>query len=153
MKITTGNAEFHCTDFLPDGNSVRFILPDAQPETLGDAVDLQTDTGVSLRIVTVADYTRHYIDGTALVLTNTPEPEPEPDPEPVEPSAEEQAAAQIATLKAELSSTDYQIIKCSECSLSNLDAPYDIAALHTSRQAIRDQINALQATLTEDATA
>ena len=60
--------------------------------------------------------------------------------------------SQIATLKAELSSTDYQIIKCSECSLSNLDAPYDIAALHTSRQAIRDQINALQATLTDTGT-
>jgi len=59
---------------------------------------------------------------------------------------------QIAAMKAELDSTDYQIIKSSECSLANLDAPYDIAALHTARQAIRDQINALQATLTDTGT-
>ena len=50
---------------------------------------------------------------------------------------------QITTLKTQLTETDYKIIKCSEYSLSGLDAPYNIAALHAERQAIRDQINGL----------
>ena len=58
-----------------------------------------------------------------------------------EPTAEEQ----IAELKAELDATDYKIIKCSECQLAGLELPYDVAALHAERQAIRDQINALEA--------
>lgn len=55
----------------------------------------------------------------------------------------------IRTLCEELDSTDYKIIKCSEYQLAGLEAPYDIAALHTVRQAIRDQINALEAELSE----
>lgn len=56
------------------------------------------------------------------------------------PSAEEQ----IADLKAELASTDYQIIKCSEYQMAGLDAPYDIAKLHDQRQSLRDRINELE---------
>ncbi|MDP4109319.1 MAG: hypothetical protein Q8878_04745 [Bacillota bacterium] len=52
--------------------------------------------------------------------------------------------SQIAELKSQLTETDYKIIKCSESSLVGLDLPYDIAALHAERQAIRDQINALE---------
>jgi len=52
---------------------------------------------------------------------------------------------QIAALKTQLADTDYKIIKCSEYQLAGLDTPYDIAALHTGRQAIRDEINALEA--------
>ena len=52
-------------------------------------------------------------------------------------------AEQIAALKTQLSDTDYKIIKCSEYQLAGLDAPYDIAALHTERQATRDAITAL----------
>lgn len=60
---------------------------------------------------------------------------------------EEQKAKdeEIARLKQELSSTDYQIIKCSEYQLQGLKAPYNIAALHTTRQALRDRINELEA--------
>ena len=54
---------------------------------------------------------------------------------------------EIANLKAELSSTDYQIIKCSEYQLQGLKAPYDIAALHTTRQALRDRINELESNI------
>lgn len=50
----------------------------------------------------------------------------------------------IAALKVQLSETDYKIIKCSECQLAGLELPYDIAAIHTERQAIRDQINTLE---------
>jgi len=52
--------------------------------------------------------------------------------------------AQIAELKAQLSTTDYQIIKSYEYSLVGLDSPYDIETLHAERQAIRDQINTLE---------
>jgi hypothetical protein len=50
----------------------------------------------------------------------------------------------IAELKVELDSTDYKIIKCSECSLAGVELPYDIVALHAQRQALRDEINQLQ---------
>ena len=52
---------------------------------------------------------------------------------------------QIEELKEQLASTDYKIIKCSECSLAGEELPYDIAELHTERQALRDQINELEA--------
>ena len=51
---------------------------------------------------------------------------------------------EIARLKAELASTDYQIIKCSECQMLGQPMPYDVAELHAQRQAIRDEINELE---------
>lgn len=51
---------------------------------------------------------------------------------------------QIAALKETLESSDYQIIKCYEYALNNLALPYDVAALHEERQALRDQINELE---------
>ena len=51
---------------------------------------------------------------------------------------------QIVKLKAELESTDYKIIKCSEAQLVGDDLPYDIVALHAERQALRDRINELE---------
>ena len=50
----------------------------------------------------------------------------------------------VDRLKAELAATDYQIIKCSECQLLGQPMPYDVAELHAQRQAIRDEINALE---------
>lgn len=67
----------------------------------------------------------------------------EPVIEIPEPSVEDQ----IASLKAQLSSTDYKIIKCSEAQLLGEELPYDIASLHTERQALRDKINELEAEL------
>lgn len=60
------------------------------------------------------------------------------------PTPEEIKQRRIAELKAELNSTDYKIIKCSECSLAGVELPYDIAELHAARQAIRDEINELE---------
>lgn len=53
-------------------------------------------------------------------------------------------AEKIAELKAQLAATDYKVIKCSECQLLGQEMPYDVAELHTERQAIRDQINELE---------
>lgn len=51
----------------------------------------------------------------------------------------------INRLKEQLSSTDYQIIKCMEASLSGEKLPYDINLLHKTRQELRDNINNLEA--------
>ena len=52
---------------------------------------------------------------------------------------------QVKTLKAQLAETDYQVTKCYECSLVGEELPYDIHQLHIDRQALRDQINSLEA--------
>ena len=52
---------------------------------------------------------------------------------------------QIDELKAQLSASDYKVIKCMEAQLSGEEAPYDIEAIHAERQAIRDSINTLEA--------
>lgn len=61
-----------------------------------------------------------------------------------EPTPEEIKQARINELKDELNSTDYKIIKCSECSLAGVELPYDINSLHAERQALRDEINELE---------
>lgn len=59
----------------------------------------------------------------------------------------EAVKAEIETLKASLSNTDYQVIKCYEATLIGATLPYDIEALHTERQAIREKINEKEAQL------
>ena len=54
---------------------------------------------------------------------------------------------EIAQLEKQISGTDYKIIKCYEYSLVGEELPYDVTALHTERQAIRDEINSLEAEL------
>jgi hypothetical protein len=54
---------------------------------------------------------------------------------------------QINELETQLSATDYKVAKCWEYSLVGKTLPYDIETLHTERQAIRDEINRLQALL------
>lgn len=60
------------------------------------------------------------------------------------PKSDYAVQEQIATLKAQLQSTDYKIIKCSEAQLVGEALPYDIAALHRERQKLRDRINELE---------
>lgn len=55
----------------------------------------------------------------------------------------------IAELKTQLAKTDYKVIKNYEYSAAGKEAPYDIEELHTERQAIRDEINTLEAELEE----
>ena len=51
---------------------------------------------------------------------------------------------EIEALKTALSDSDYKITKCYEASLLGQELPYDVAALHTARQALRDKINELE---------
>jgi hypothetical protein len=73
------------------------------------------------------------VDGVVTELTEGIVPEPAIDPQ-----------ERIDELKAQLTATDYKIIKCSEYQLLGLEMPYDIAELHAERQAIRDEINTLE---------
>ena len=56
----------------------------------------------------------------------------------------EKQKQEIATLKSQLTETDYKIVKCSEYQLLGLEAPYNLEELHTERQALRDRINELE---------
>ncbi|MBQ2803960.1 MAG: hypothetical protein IJF07_08695 [Lachnospiraceae bacterium] len=56
---------------------------------------------------------------------------------------------QIASLKAQISQTDYQVIKSYEYSLVGKEAEYDMEALHAERQNLRNQINELEQQMVE----
>ncbi len=56
----------------------------------------------------------------------------------------EKIDAEIARLQNELSATDYQVIKSYEYTLAGEQPPYNIMAVHTARQQIRDRIRELE---------
>lgn len=64
----------------------------------------------------------------------------------IEPD-KEAIKVKIEALKQQLSTSDYQIIKCCEASLIGEELPYDINGVHEERQQIRDEINRLEQTL------
>lgn len=74
MKLIT-NGETIAVSGIPsiEAEDIRIPLASA-PEAIGDTVELQADGGFVLQTYAVAGYLRHYLDGNALVLTNTPEP-------------------------------------------------------------------------------
>ena len=47
-------------------------------------------------------------------------------------------------LESSLKSGDYKVIKCAEAQAAGEPLPYDIEALHTERQQMRDRINAIE---------
>lgn len=62
---------------------------------------------------------------------------------------------EIRNLTSQLTSTasdigDWKIAKYNEYILAGEEAPYDIEELHSARQAVRDEINALQEELEND---
>lgn len=52
--------------------------------------------------------------------------------------------SEIERLKSELQDSDYKVIKCAEALTIGAEMPYDVASLHTVRQALRDKINELE---------
>lgn len=50
----------------------------------------------------------------------------------------------LKALENQLADTDYKVIKCYEYSLVGLELPYDVEALHTEREVIRDQIRKIE---------
>lgn len=57
----------------------------------------------------------------------------------------EKVCNEVERLKKTLSDDDYKIIKCYEASLLGANMPYNVIELHKNRQAIRDEINRLEA--------
>lgn len=60
----------------------------------------------------------------------------------------------VRSLKSQLSSSassigDWKVIKCYEAVLQNKELPYDINELMSQRQAVRDEINRIEALLSE----
>ena len=67
--------------------------------------------------------------------------------EDYQPTAEElrqEKLAEIEKLKAQLASTDYKVVKISECLAIGSEMPYNAQELHQQRQVIRDRINQLE---------
>lgn len=60
------------------------------------------------------------------------------------PEIVETTEEKIIRLKNRLLETDHMVVECYEHSLLGLEMPYDIAALHTERQTIKDEIETLQ---------
>ncbi len=59
--------------------------------------------------------------------------------------ARQQREQRIWELKDQLAQGDYKIIKCAEAKLTGEPMPYDIEALVAERNAMRDEINELEA--------
>ena len=110
-----------------------------------------------------SDYTTRYKEsetglylstGEVWVAPPEPEPEPEPTPEEIAERERQEKSAdlqmQIAAKKAELQSTDYIYTKETEYGTVEKELEeYDWDTLHEERQAIRDDINVLEAELKE----
>lgn len=68
-------------------------------------------------------------------------------PQPTEEEiAQQQREQRIWALKDALAQGDYKIIKCAEAQLTNEPMPYDVATLVAERNAMRAEINELEAT-------
>ena len=68
-------------------------------------------------------------------------------------SIDEQQAnilSEIERLKVELQESDYKVIKCAEALTIGADMPYDVASLHKERQALRDKINELEKSMSDE---
>lgn len=67
-------------------------------------------------------------------------------PTPIEEElAQQQREQRIWELKDSLAQGDYKIIKCAEAQLTGEAMPYDIEALVAERNAMREEINELEA--------
>lgn len=90
MKILVNGTAYTCTGRPSLKDPVRFDLPGGQPDpaALGDVISLQDDSGTVLREITVAGFSRWYVDGTSLIGTTAPEPAAAGEPEePTDPEA------------------------------------------------------------------
>lgn len=81
-------------------------------------------------------------DGMSWGVETIVNPEEPAEPEPTE---EELRQLEILTLKGKLAAGDYKIIKCAEYTAAGRELPYDIEELNAARDALRAEINALEA--------
>jgi predicted nucleic acid-binding Zn-ribbon protein len=123
---------------LVDGQPVTTCIPDDDPDTLAmilaDGFKPYDDSAeppvVGEFQAAVAVYRE---EGDRILLRwETAEHSPE------------KIAAEIARLQSELAATDYRVVKSYEFTLAGEKPPYDPAALHSERQALRNQITELE---------
>ena len=70
-----------------------------------------------------------------------------------QPTAEElmdRRYMEIERLKSELQESDYKVIKCAEAICLNEELPYNMTELHNERQALRDKINELEKSMSDE---
>ena len=70
-----------------------------------------------------------------------------------QPTAEElmdRRYMEIERLKSELQDSDYKVIKCAEAMAVGGEMPYNMTALHNERQALRDKINELEKSMSDE---
>ena len=111
---------------------------------MNDGWDYSSYTTVYKEIEDGAQFSN---DGSIYVEPIIPTPTAEELAEMEEQERIANINAQINNLKEQLASTDYKIIKCTECGMVGEEMPYDVNELHAERQAIRDEINLLEYTL------
>ena len=65
---------------------------------------------------------------------------------------EQQANIQmvIKRLKSKLQDSDYKVIKCAEAMTIGAELPYNMTELHNERQALRDKINELEKSMSDE---
>lgn len=155
----------------------KVIVSEEQPHVIritgddGDKLEVNTD---GFRLYLDADckypldngeyeeYTTLFREGDGWYeLSNDGSVYTEPEVAPVQPPTEEELAemsrqsqilqvtAQINDLKKRIAASDYKVIKTYEYTLLGEQTEYDMEAVHAERQALRDQINKLEAQLAE----
>ena len=75
------------------------------------------------------------------------------DAEEYKISIDEQQAniqMEIKRLKSELQDSDYKVIKCAEAMTIGAELPYNMTELHNERQALRDKINELEKSMSDE---
>lgn len=85
------------------------------------------------------------LNPTAEMLAENGWVEVQPYQHTEEEIAQQQREARIWALKEQLAQGDYKIIKCAEAQLTNEVMPYNVATLVAERNAMRAEINELEA--------
>lgn len=143
-------------------NHVIRITTDEEPNLSGFRLYLRGNTDYPLDNGEYEGYTTLYRQGDGWyelsddgsVYTEVAPVQPkEPTEEELEALEQQNRIAainnQIEILKKQIGDTDYRLDKMYEYDKVGKETEYDIFALHAERQALRDQINALEAQLTE----
>ncbi len=169
VKFQDSQALIECT-VVPNGNIVTMKFPgsvvvdtsgfnlylDAEGEYDIGGNDYLGFTTIYRNGEETEKYNGYQLSNDGSVWVKQSEPEPQPELEPYVPTPEEIAEqerqskiaelnSQILALKERLASTDYIFIKSYEASLvGEFILQYDLENLHSERQGMRDEINALE---------
>ncbi len=149
------DSEFIKASALPMHPNVVRIITGAEPVLTGFRLYLDKNCKYPLDNREYESYTTLYRQGVGWYeLSNDGSVYEEVAPVQPEELTEEQKQiadirSRISNLKAQITETDYQVIKTYEYSLVGKESEYDIESLHEERQMLRDRINELEIQLAE----